>query len=49
MGIQNANADYLRYFAGRCGRTGKAVARGEIVSGLRRARAVFGVRMRHRA
>ena len=49
MGIQNADADYLRYFAGRCGRTGKAAARGEVVSGLRRARAVFGVRMRHRA
>ena len=49
MGIQNANADYLRYFAGRRGRTGKATARGEIVFGLWRARAVFGVRMRHRA
>jgi len=48
MGIKNADADYLRYFAGRRGRTGKAAARGEIVSGLRRARAVFGVRMRHR-
>ena len=24
MGIQNADADYLRYFAGRRGRTGKA-------------------------
>lgn len=49
MGIQNADADYLRYFAGRRGRTGKAAARSEIVSGLRRARAIFGVRMRHRA
>lgn len=49
MGIQNADADYLRYFAGRRRRTGKAAARGEIVSGLRRARAVFGIRMRHRA
>ena len=49
MGIHNADADYLRYFAGRRGRTGKAAARGEIVSGLRRARAIFGVRMRHRA
>lgn len=49
MGIQNVDADYLRYFAGRRGRTGKAAARGEIVSGLRRARAVFSVRMRHRA
>ena len=49
MGIQNADADYLRYFAGRRGRTGKAAARGEVVSGLRRARAIFGVRMRHRA
>ena len=48
MGIQNADADYLRYFAGRRGRTGKAAARGKIVSGLRRARAIFGVRMRHR-
>lgn len=48
MGMQNANADYLRYFAGRRGRTGKTAARGEIVSGLRRARAVFGIRMRHR-
>ena len=47
MGIQNADADYLRYFAGRRGRTGKAAARGEIVSGLRRARAIFSVRMRH--
>ena len=36
MGIQNADADYLRYFAGRRGRTGKAASRGEIVSGLRR-------------
>ena len=42
MGIQNADADYLRYFAGRCRRAGKAAARGEIVSGLRRARAIFG-------
>ena len=49
MGIQNADADYLRYFAGGRGRTGKAATRGEIVSGLRRARAVFSVRMRHRA
>ncbi len=49
MRIQNADADYLRYFAGRRGRTGKAAARGEIVFGLRRARAVFSVRMRHRA
>ena len=49
MGIQNADADYLRYFAGRRGRAGKAAARGKIVSGLRRARAIFGVRMRHRA
>ena len=49
MGMQNADADYLRYFVGRCRRTGKAATRGEIVSGLRRARAVFGVRMRHRA
>ena len=48
MGIQNANADYLRYFAGRRGRTGKATARGEIVFGLWRARAIFGIRMRHR-
>ena len=48
MGIQNADADYLRYFAGRRGRTGKATARGKIVFGLRRARAVFSVRMRHR-
>ena len=43
MGIQNVDADYLRYFAGRRRRTGKAVTRGEIVSGLRRACAVFGV------
>ena len=49
MGIQNANADYLRYFAGRRRRTGKTAARGEIMFGLRRTRAVFGVRMRHRA
>ena len=42
MGIQNADADYLRYFAGGRGRTGKAAARGEVVFGLRRARAVFG-------
>ena len=47
MGIQYADADYLRYFAGRRGRAGKAAARGEIVFGLRRACAVFGVRMRH--
>lgn len=30
MGIQNAGADYLRYFAGRRRRTGKAAARGEL-------------------
>ena len=47
MGIQNADADYLRYFAGRRRRTVKAETRSEIVSGLRRARAVFSVRMRH--
>ena len=34
MGIHNADAHYLRYFAGGRGRTGKAAARGEIVFGL---------------
>lgn len=49
MGMQNADADYLRYFAGRRRRAGKAAARGKVVSRLWRARAVFSVRMRHRA
>ena len=49
MGMKNADADYLRYFAGRRGRAGKDSACGKIVSGLRCARAVFSVRMRHRA